>query len=349
MDSNLLIFYTADFCVSHIGTIMAENRLNIISVMDENSSDQSYQSSRHTRTKELQAKFERLWLIDPERFNPLRNCMERERLERTWQLLTKHVALTDQPAVGDIGCAAGIFSRRLRDAGAQVEAVDIAENALKKFKEVDAERIQLKQEAMPETHLSDQGYKVIICTELIAELPREDYRLFFAELSRLIQPDGYLVCSSPIDIDSVGGVERLIELAQSEFDIIEEVASYHALYLRLKRFFNAPSRFIEGWQNLDFKRKEMSSLKGFNRLWFWLNTTPFLVWFWYVCNPCIRPIHNLLNKKQKILLILEKMCRFLWDRDGISHYLFIAKRRPLPSINPNDIPLERPKRKEVWD
>lgn len=328
---------------------MAENRLNIISVTSKNSSDQVYQGSRNAQKKEIQAKFERLWLVDPERFNPLRNCMERERLERTWQLINKHIALSDHPHTVDIACAAGVFSRRLRDAGAQVDAVDISENALKKFREADADKIELKQDTMPETHLPDQGYKLVICTELIAELPREDYRLFFAELSRIIQPDGYLICSSPIDIDSVGGVEKLIELAQSEFDIIEEIASYHALYLRLRRLVNAPSRFTEGWQNPEIKRKEMTFLRGFNRLWYWLNTTPLLVWFWYACDPCMSPFRNLLRNNSKVLLFLEKVCRFLSDQDGISHYLFIAKRRPLPSVNPDEIPQERPKRKEIWD
>jgi 2-polyprenyl-3-methyl-5-hydroxy-6-metoxy-1,4-benzoquinol methylase len=279
---------------------MTQNRLNIISVTSQSSSIPSSPNSRHTRIKELQAKFERLWLVDPERFNPLRNCMERERLERTWQLLTNHVNLRDQFVV-DIGCGAGVFSRRLRDAGAQVEAVDIAENALKRFREVDAERIELKQDAMPMTHLPDHRYQVVVCTELIAEIPPHDYRLFFAELSRLIQPDGYLVCSSPIDIDTTGAVERLRELAQSEFDIIEEVASYHALYLRLMR------------------------------------------------NPCLSPIRKLLKNHHKTLSILEKICRFFWDQEGISHYLFIAKRRVLPKIDSSDIPIERAKKKEIWE
>lgn len=149
---------------------MAENRLNIITVTSEPAIS-AYQNSRYTRIKELQAKFERLWLTDPERFNPLRNCMERERLERTWLLLTRHVILANQPVV-DLGCAAGVFSRRLRDAGTQVEAVDIAENALKRFREAGAERIQLQQDAMPVTHLTDQKYHVVVCTELIAELPQ---------------------------------------------------------------------------------------------------------------------------------------------------------------------------------
>jgi 2-polyprenyl-3-methyl-5-hydroxy-6-metoxy-1,4-benzoquinol methylase len=331
--------------------IMAENRLNIISVtssQNTSSFEQSLTISRATRIKEMQAKFERLWLIDPERFNPLRNCMQRDRLERTWELLIKHVDVIDKQ-IADIGCGAGVFSRRLRDAGAQVEAVDISENALKCFREANADRIRLKQDVMPNTTLPDHAYDIIICTELIAELPRDDYRLFFAELSRLIKPEGQLVCSSDIDIDSIGGMDRLIELAQTEFDILEGVASYHALYLRLKRFLEAPSHFIEGWQNPEFKHKELATRRGFNRWWFWLNTTPLLVPLWYICNPCTHPIRKILKNNRGLMLRLEKICRFIWDLDGISHYLFIAKRRPLKSIDPRDIPIEKPKRKEVWD
>lgn len=329
---------------------MADKRLNIINIPSSSDSFSEHSSfSRTTQMKEKQAQFERLWLIDPERFNPLRNCMEKERLERTWQLLTAHVHLKDKK-VADIGCGAGIFSRRLSEAKAQLDAIDIAENALKHVKEnKGTEHIQTKQESMPTTRLPEHTYDVIVCTELIAELPSSDYRLFFAELSRLIKPDGYLVCSSAIDIDSIGGLEKLIELAQTEFDTLQEVKSYHALYLRLKRLLEAPSHFITAWQDASYKHQELMSRQGFNRWWFWLNTTPLCVWFWYACHPLTRPLRYLLKTNRRLLLILEKMSRFFWDREGISHYLFIAKQRPLKIQQPEDIPMERPRRKEIWD
>lgn len=328
---------------------MAENRLNIIKVLSEDPTTHSYQNSQNRRKKEREAKFERLWLIDPERFNPLRNCMERERIKRTWQLLIRHVTLADHPKVVDIGCAAGVFSRRLRDAGAQVDAIDIAENALKQFRQEGAQNITLKQEVMPQTSLTDEGYDAIICTELIAELNKEEYRLFFAELSRLIKANGYLICSSPIDIYTTDGVERLKELAQTEFDIVEEKMSYHALYLRLKYLLLSPSRFVKGWQSKEDKTREISRLKGISRLWYQLNSSFFLAWWWWICTFLLSPVNRGLNNNTKILLFLEKICCFISNKEGISHYLFIAKRRPLPSFNPEEVPLERPKRKEVWD
>lgn len=329
---------------------MAKHRLTIMSVTSSQcfSFEQNVKGSVTTRMREMQAKFERLWLLDPERFNPLRHCMQRECLERSWQLLIKHMNLVYKQVV-DIGCGAGVFSRRLRDAGAHVEALDIAENALKHFRKIDADHIHLKQGAIPITPLPDHAYDGIICTELIAELPQEDYRLFFAELARLIKTSGYLICSSSIDIDSVGGVERLLKLAQTEFNILDATASYHALYLRLKRFLTVPSRWIQAWKSPEIKSKEIAARQGFNRWWFWLNTTPLLIWLWYACEPCTRPILKIFKNNRNLLLRLEKICRFIWDQEGISHYVFIAKRRPLEIIEPQQIPLEKPRRKEIWN
>lgn len=322
---------------------MTENRLNIINV----SSSKAYSSSRINRQKELQAKFERLWLTDPEQFNPLRNCLERERIERIWTLLTQTVNLQHKQAV-DIGCGAGVLSRRLRDAEADVTAVDIAENALKRMQNEEFRQITLKQDAMPTTSLLDQHYDVIVCTELIAELPKEDYRLFFAELARLIKPDGYLVCSSAIDIRSDEGVQRLLDLAHTEFDVIQSTTSYHALFIRLKHFFEAPSRFIAAWQDPHLKQKELQARTGLRRWRFWLQTSPFFIWLWYALKPLTRPILRMFKNNRSWLLRLEKICRFVWDEKGTSHYIFLAKRHPLQRIDPKDIPIEKPKRKEIW-
>lgn len=330
---------------------MTTNRLNVIpaqSQPDQSAVEQYPANSRKTRARELQATFERLWLTDADHFNPLRNCMEQERLERTWGLLTKHVDLVNKQTA-DIGCAAGLFSRRLRDHGARVTGADIAENALKCFQRDGSDGIQLNRETMPDTSLPDDHFDLIICTELIAELPKEEYRLFFAELSRLIKTDGYVICSSGIDIASEGGVEKLIELAQTEFDILEEVVSYHALFIRLKHFLEAPSHYIAAWRNVDLKHKELTRRHGFAKGWYWLHTSPLLIWLSFILNPLTRPLVRFLKHNRRCLLFLERVCRFISDRDGISHYLFVAKRRPLPSFEPNDMPILKLGRKQIWE
>jgi 2-polyprenyl-3-methyl-5-hydroxy-6-metoxy-1,4-benzoquinol methylase len=326
---------------------MANSRLSIVSV--ENSKENATNTpSRATRMRQLQAKYERLWLIDPERFNPLKNIKGRERLERTWTLLTRHISLNNQQVV-DIGCGAGIFSFRLADQGCQVKAVDIAANALKLVQQKRHTNVSCQQETMPFTSLPDQGYDLVVCTEVIADVYPEDYRLFFAELSRVIRPTGYLLFSSAIDIQTDQGVQRLQELALTEFDILESVVSYHALSIRLKRLLEKPALFIRGWQDKQFYEEEMKHRQGIQKLGFWICTSFFLVWLWYAILPLTTRLLHYLNTSRSCLLRLEKICRSLWHKKGISHYLFIAKQRPLKMVDPQQIPIEKPGRKEIWN
>jgi 2-polyprenyl-3-methyl-5-hydroxy-6-metoxy-1,4-benzoquinol methylase len=329
---------------------MAENRLNIITVnhSKDETNFKSTSSSRLVREKELQAKFERLWLLDPEQFNPLRNCMQKERLERTWKLLKDYLDPANQ-FIADIGCGAGVFSRRLRDAGAKIEAADIAENALKYLREHDINNIQTKRTGMPITSLPDQAYDTIICTEVVAYLYAEDFRLFFSELARLIKPEGHVICSSPIDIYTEGGKERLLGLAQTEFIIIESVPSYHALHIRLKDFFKAPLTYVKGWKDPKFRQKEIKQRSGLSRFWFRLNSTVYVGWVWTILSFLVKPILFKIKNSRILLLTFEKICRFFWDEAGISHLIFIAKRRPLEIPKPNSPTIERPKRKEIWE
>lgn len=330
---------------------MVHNRLNIIQVdpsSDPLTKEDRYISSRLTRKKELQAKFERLWLLNPEQFNPLRNCMQRERLERTWHLILTHHSL-QQAYVADIGCAAGVFSRRLRDAGAQVDAIDIAENALKYVRKHDLHHIITRQEIMPTTSLEDDSYDLVVCTEVIADLSPDDFRLFFAELSRVVKAEGNVVFSTPIDINTQGGVERLINLAHTEFDMIEFVPSYHTLYLRIKHLLKGPSYFIKGWQNKDFRSQQLAKRSGLGYWFFRVNTTFLFIWFWIVLRFLFSPLLSWMKSSRFLLLKLEKVCQFFWADEGISHVIFLAKRRPVRLPEPEISTNERPKKKEIWE
>lgn len=328
---------------------MSENRLKILDVNSTNNltSKQTTKKSAKNQFIAIEAKFERLWLIDPLQFSPMRNCMERVRLERSWNLLCKHVNPMKKKVI-DIGCGSGVFARRLRNEGASVAALDIAKNALKFFENVDADQIQLIHDVMPYTELSDHDYEIITCMEVIADIPQNEYRLFFAELSRLIKMDGILLCSSPIDIYSVGAKERLMQLASTEFDIIDQVESYHAFSLKLKRLLKYPSYCISAWRDTSIREKILSSKWGLNRILFWIYTTPLFISLWYGLEPITRPFLKLLKTNKKLLLFFEKVSRFLWNDDGVSHYIFIAKPRQLKVPPPEDIPIERPTKKQVW-
>lgn len=326
---------------------MPINPLNIVSISSEPS---HYTPSRDFYKKELEAKFERLWLLDPEQFNPLRNCLERERLERSWEILNHYTDLKNKKIV-DLGCGSGVFSRRMRDAGGIIDAVDIAKNALKHFSQFDTTHIQTHQEAVPDTRLPDGHYDIVVAMELIAELPPEDYRLFFAELSRLIKPNGCLLCSSAIDVYTEDGVERLLDLAQTEFDIGEVKKSYHALFIRLRHLFQLPSLYVEAWKNKELRNKELKQRTSFfDHWWFFMNTSFVFVWIWMILAPLTRPLLNWMKNSRGLLLRLEKICEFLSDEKGVSHVIFVAQRRPIHlETEEENLPLERPKKKEVWE
>jgi len=325
---------------------MSTNPLNIVSTSTERS---DYIPSRQSDRKQLQAKFERLWLIDPEQFNPLRNCLQKERLNRTFALLTQHVDLKNKKIV-DIGCGSGVFTRILRDAGGNIEAIDIAYNALKRFSDFDPTRIETFQDVMPETKLSDEKYEVVVCLELIAELPPKEYRLFFAELARIIKADGYLICSSSIDIQSEDGMERLINFAQTEFEIIDTKKSYNALFIRLKNVLQTPRFYVDVWKDPVIRKKEMSSRKGLSRRLLYLNSSTFLIWIWFILATLMQPLLNLMKNNRSLLMSLEKICQFISDEEGVSHLIFIAKRKAMQKeTDIEDKPMERPKKKEVWE
>lgn len=312
-----------------------------------------YTQERHISVRssskiELQAKFERMWLIDSDQFNPLRNCMERERINRSWRLLTENIDPKEKKAV-DIGCGSGMLSKKIRDARAEeILAVDIAENALKFLRETDGTGIKTKQDTMPMTSLPDNAYDIVVCTDLIAFLPAQDQRLFFSELARIVKPEGYVLCSSPIDFRTEEGSQKLIELAQTELKITSIKPSYHTLYLMVRKILHVPSLLTKAWENNQLRKQELAQRKGLNYIWFWINTTFLLVWFWYGVKPITNWIDSYLKNSRSALLTLEKISRFLWDEDGISHLIFIGKRRPLVMEEPES-PIVRPGKKEIWE
>lgn len=182
----------------------------------------------------LRAKFERLWLVDPEQFNPNKNVKEQERVNRTLILIKKYFNHFKDKKIADIGCGYGILTNQCLQAGGFVTALDIAQNALKRL-ESSTPNLKLIQSCLPSTILPDAEFDLVICTDVIAYLPPQQFRLFFSELARLLKPNGILICSTPIDIQTDNGIERFAQLAETEFTIIEWKISFHALWMRLEK------------------------------------------------------------------------------------------------------------------
>ena len=298
------------------------DRLAITSV--EKSSDQQAPSkNRNTQRQEMQATLERMWHLDPEQFNPLRDSLQRQRLQRTLDLLSSQTKLEGKHAA-DLGCGSGVFSRMMRDNGSKVDAVDIAGNALKLLKQQDITGITPIQDCLPTTTLKDDYYDIVVCTELIGYIPEQIYRLLFAELSRIVKSDGQVICSTALDLDTEEPLERFGYLAETEFVIDRWVLSYHRLYIRLCEFFEKPSKNIK--------------------------TAKVLLPLWVTLNIIGKPVARFLRQNQFMMNQLEKICHFILGETGISHALFIGHRRPMTfPLTENEMPREMKQKRQVWE
>ena len=329
---------------------MSENRLNIVSVDNKEPPQQGNKGLTKTALKlEAQATCERLWRENPDQFNPLSNCMDRMRLDRTYNLITPFVDLHGK-TVAELGCGSGTFTRRLRDSGAAVHAVDIAGNALKALHQHDDSNIQTFQDYVPMTSLKDNAYDLVVATDIIAYLHPNEYRLFFAELSRLVKPEGYAVCSTPVDINSDDALQRFGALAETEFIIAVWVFSYHSFYIRVCDFFLAPARFVKGNSDATYRQKEIEKRYALNRWWYSINSTAIPAAIWKIVSYLSNPLAAWLKQSTAVMNMLEKVCKFISSDNGISHATFIGKRRPLMQMPPADaMPQEMKHKKQLWE
>lgn len=325
------------------------DRLNIVSTQSK-SSEPPFANSKNGWRYEAQAKFERMWLMDPEQFNPMRNCLERERLQRTKDLIQRFMDSKNK-WVADLACGGGTLSKHLYELGAHIHALDIASNALSRLKMTVPQIDQTFQQCLPHTTLEDDSYDLVIANEVIAYLPTEQLRLFMAELSRLVKPQGYVICSTPLDLNTQDPLQRFASLAETEFKIHEWVCSYHRLYIRLKNFFSAPSHFAKARKDREYLLQESQNRHGFSRKWFLWNSHGFLAAVWSIVQYITNPIAHFIKQSRSLMLMLEKICRLLFGDAGISHAIFIATRRPLQPLHltKNETPIERKGKREIWE
>lgn len=322
------------------------NRLNIVQMENMDKNNKIRWEKKRSKREETQARFERLWLIDPEQFDPKRNCIEEERLFRSLNLLKEFVAI-DQKEVVDLGCGWGDFSAQIKQLGGNVVAVDIAANAFKHLKKRHPEIEQTKQDYIPKTTLDDEKFDVVAALDLIAFLSPDDHRIFFAELSRLVKPDGYLLCSTPVDFHTEDPVQLFADLAETEFQIEKWSLSYHRCFIHLLDFIEAPRRFAKAAKDVEYRQKEIGQRKGFMHTWFRLNSSSRVAWFWKGIAWLTHPIAEKTRYSRRLMLFCEKFTKTFWDTSGISHVIFIGKRRAL--IIPEAKPREPKHKKEVWE
>ena len=326
---------------------MSNNKLQVISSEPPSSNQKKFPEK--PQTHQLQARLDRMWLVDPKQFDPLRNCVERERIARTEKLLAAIPKKSGATAI-DLGCGMGILTKKLRDNGWKVEALDASSLALKKLKESHAEGIECLQDLIPDTRLPDDHYDLVVSTDVIAYLSPNEYRLYFSELARIVKADGKVLCSSPIDVRSDDSLERFGSFAETEFAIDRWKFSYHRLYIRLKRMFEAPSRYYRASIDKDFYQLELQKKQGFSKTWFQWNSSRILGLFWKCSAVILTPLTSLLRENRTLALTLEKLTQLIWGREGISHVIFVGHRRTLELPTKDDLESVEPRgKRQVWE
>jgi 2-polyprenyl-3-methyl-5-hydroxy-6-metoxy-1,4-benzoquinol methylase len=184
----------------------------------------------------LQAKalWDKRWKNAPATFSPMRQSRSRQHFQLCTSFLT-HMKLEPGAKVIDLGCGQGELLKALDNKGYTLEGLDISSIPLHALSS-----IKTYQEGLPETSLPSAEYDLVICTEVIGELPPIYHRLLFSECARLLKTDGMLLFSSALDIDSISPLTQLHTFFASEFDLLEHHLHYHMWQLRLKRLLKSP-------------------------------------------------------------------------------------------------------------
>lgn len=211
-------------------------------------------NARSSKRAIEETNFENKWAHDPNQFNPRLTALKRDYFEKIKSCFTQEIA---GKSCVDLGCGSGELAQFLADLGANVTAVDISPTALKSFNDP---KIRKEQHFVPYTTLPDDHFDYVIAANLIAELPEAEHRLFFSELSRIVKPDGKVILSTPLDINSEDALQKLIYLAETELEIDNLLLSYNRLYIRGLSFFK---HFGKWYENQDWLLKSLEMATQF--------------------------------------------------------------------------------------
>lgn len=330
---------------------MPDSPLKVVSVesMDNSKQPKKSGSTLQQRRQEAQAMYERLWKVNPELFDPMKDCVGRERIRKTLKLLKEHIDLSGKKAA-DLGFGQGVLTKEYASAGASVDAVDIATQPINNLKKQELKGVRALQDYVPHTKLSDSTYDLVAATELIADLFPQEYRLFFSELGRLIKKDGIVLCSTPLDIYSEDALDRFMTLANTELEIFAWTLSRNYLWIKLNDVLNAPDTFGNAVSNNNFRLSELNQRQGINLVWFQINSFPLIGHIWKVISFITNPIKWLVDQQRWLMVALEHISEFFWSDRSVSHVIFLARRRPLDlKPEPKDMPPERQIRRRVWE
>ncbi len=139
-------------------------------------------------------------------------------------------------------------------------------------------------------------------------------------------------------------------MAESEFEINNWVFSYHRLYISLCHFIGAPSRFVRAHKDPEYKVTQLNQIKGLMHWWYRVNTHFPCSLLWKGVQLFTNPLYRFLKQNRFCLLKLEAISQFIWAEAGISHAIFLGKRRPMiPHPSSEETPIEPKHKKLVWE
>lgn len=279
--------------------------------------------SRHARKKAYMATSEERWRQHPQQYLPHRHAIDTLRIDRMWALLNDNLTKKENLSVVDLGCGASPLSPFL--AGNNWTYVDSSLTALSGISS--GKKIH---DALPLTKLDDDQFDLVICTDVIAELFSQDYRLAMGEIARLVKKNGLAMISTNIDIRSEDALERFLALVETEFDLIAYSKSYHRLAIFWLDLLKAPGKWYAFGQQPQKKKDYVDGAHGWlRRGWRKMMTSSMIRPLWKLSDMVFQPCADKIKHSKKGILILEKISLFLWDQEAISHLILVAKRKPL--------------------
>lgn len=132
------------------------------------------------------AHYEALWRSLPEGLEPSDFALRR-------RFLLERVRAGER--VLDVGCGEGRFASELRVAGAQVVALDVAEEALRRARARDPQLVLERVRDDGGWPLADASFDVVWAGEVIEHVP--DTAAWLSELRRVLRSGGSLLASTP--------------------------------------------------------------------------------------------------------------------------------------------------------
>ncbi len=131
-------------------------------------------------------------------------------------------------AVLDVGAGAGRLSLRLAEMQAEVTALDVSEEILKKIKNVKIKKVIGEAESLD---FPDESFDMVIATFLIVHL--KDLKIFFDEVYRVLKPSGLFL------VTNIN--QRRAPAVKTKEGLIE-----------IESFYHKPEKVIDELENLAF-------------------------------------------------------------------------------------------------